>query len=337
MTLDTPTAPWNVGSEMTLYAGRHASAQAGHCIMEAVSVVAHEPFCDTPDCVDPVLAAFARTWNDTLDDERRQQLRQYIPLLIGSKVDHLSSELRARKTFDWVARVALPLWLDAVPELQGHGAALRRLRPVFDSAIDGAARDCLGSCNKAACELWSEVDREQSRDSLVAERAAAWSAAWEAIRTSAWGASWAAATTVAWDPAVIAARQAAQLTLETARKAFMRPSRYRREQGVAVALEAEQLINWAIDRDQARAGAWSAIWSTARVIALRAVYRSPLKGFDVSQVVTRRALEPITEAVNDSAHQLLQMLFQTTSEGLDAQTACAAGAVDVAHGDEEVV
>ena len=249
----------------------------------------------------------------------------------------MSSTLRARKTFDWVARVALPLWLDAVPELQGHGVALRRLRPVIDSASDDAARDCLGSCNKAACELWSEVDREQGRDSLVAERAAAWSAAWEAIRTSAWGASWAAATTVAWDPAVIAAREAANLTLETARKAFERPSRYRRQQGVTVALEAEQLINRAIERNQARASAWSAIWSTARVIALRAVYRAPLKGFDIAQVVTRRALEPITESVNDSAHQLLQMLFQTTSEGLDVETGSAAEAVAVAHCDEESV
>ena len=43
--------------------GSHSSAEEGHCLLEVVSMFAGERFSDNPACVDPVLAAFGRSWN----------------------------------------------------------------------------------------------------------------------------------------------------------------------------------------------------------------------------------------------------------------------------------
>src|SRR3954454_12010974 len=54
--------------------GRHASPAAGVCAMELASMLAQEPFSDRPPSVSPTIGAFLRTYNDGLDDERRQDL-----------------------------------------------------------------------------------------------------------------------------------------------------------------------------------------------------------------------------------------------------------------------
>lgn len=70
---------------ITLQSGNHSSPDSGHCLLEVVSMFAGESFGDHPACVDPVLAAFGRSWNDGLrNDAERNQLKQYIPLLPGT-------------------------------------------------------------------------------------------------------------------------------------------------------------------------------------------------------------------------------------------------------------
>ena len=54
--------------------GRHPSPSFGACVMELASMLADEPFTDRPDNASPVIAAFLRTYNDGIDDERRQDL-----------------------------------------------------------------------------------------------------------------------------------------------------------------------------------------------------------------------------------------------------------------------
>src|ERR1044072_7923842 len=54
--------------------GKHRDPDHGACVMELSSMLAGEPFSDRPRCVDPVIAAFLRTYNDGLDDRRRQDL-----------------------------------------------------------------------------------------------------------------------------------------------------------------------------------------------------------------------------------------------------------------------
>ena len=54
--------------------GKHRDPDHGACVMELASMLAGEPFSDRPRCVDPVIAAFLRTYNDGIDDRRRQDL-----------------------------------------------------------------------------------------------------------------------------------------------------------------------------------------------------------------------------------------------------------------------
>src|SRR3954454_16927018 len=54
--------------------GRHVSRHAGVCVMELASMLAHEPFSDRARSISPTIGAFLRTYNDGVDDERRQDL-----------------------------------------------------------------------------------------------------------------------------------------------------------------------------------------------------------------------------------------------------------------------
>ena len=59
---------------LELGSGSHEPGAPDPCLLELESMFAGEPFSDSPACVDPVLAAFGRVWNDALPDADRQQL-----------------------------------------------------------------------------------------------------------------------------------------------------------------------------------------------------------------------------------------------------------------------
>jgi hypothetical protein len=65
--------------------GRHKSAANGMGTMEAVAWLAGERHSDRPDCTCPVIAAYVRRISDLASDEQRQQLRTFLPRLIGSR------------------------------------------------------------------------------------------------------------------------------------------------------------------------------------------------------------------------------------------------------------
>lgn len=49
--------------------GAHSSRKDGMCFMEAVAWIAKEKHSDHPACVCPVFGAFAREWNDWLEEK----------------------------------------------------------------------------------------------------------------------------------------------------------------------------------------------------------------------------------------------------------------------------
>jgi hypothetical protein len=53
--------------------------------MELASMLAGETFTDRPRSVCPVVAAFLRVYNDTIDDRRRQDLRRFASLAVGTR------------------------------------------------------------------------------------------------------------------------------------------------------------------------------------------------------------------------------------------------------------
>ena len=76
---------------MRLAKGRHRSPDEGACVMELASMLAGERFTDKPRCVDPVLAAFLRAFNDRLDHFDRQRLLPYASRAVGTRAPAATS------------------------------------------------------------------------------------------------------------------------------------------------------------------------------------------------------------------------------------------------------
>ena len=118
-----------------LRAGRHASPHAGACVMELASMLADEPFSDRPRTTSPVLGALLRTYNDGLDDERRQDLYPLAALIVGTAVRRRGVEdERAVRCLAFTRAIggALPAGRAAMgmatPEAAGTWTALAALR-----------------------------------------------------------------------------------------------------------------------------------------------------------------------------------------------------------------
>jgi hypothetical protein len=89
--------------------GKHAGPDHGACVMELASMLAGETFTDHPKSVCPVIGSFLRTYNDLVDDDRRQALYPCASKVVGSKgsrkliearaehLEHLLADLRVRR------------------------------------------------------------------------------------------------------------------------------------------------------------------------------------------------------------------------------------------------
>jgi hypothetical protein len=83
--------------------GRHSSPEEGVCVMELASMLAHEPFSDHPRSVCPVIAAFLCTYNDRLDDVRRQDLYAYAATVVGTRATRAVERTRAKMCREWIS------------------------------------------------------------------------------------------------------------------------------------------------------------------------------------------------------------------------------------------
>ena len=97
-------------------------------------MLADEPFSDRPDNASPVIAAFLRTYNDGLDDERRQDLFTLASLIVGTTRGRAVERERASHCLEFArslgygppaGRAAIGI---ATPEASGSWAALAALR-----------------------------------------------------------------------------------------------------------------------------------------------------------------------------------------------------------------
>jgi hypothetical protein len=110
--------------------GKHRDPDHGACVMELASMLAGEPFSDRPRCVDPVIAGFLRTYNDGIDDRRRQDLYPVASEVVGTRgVASVQAE-RARLCLRWAQeRYGL------------HRRGARRLLPLRPLLPDGRLGD----------------------------------------------------------------------------------------------------------------------------------------------------------------------------------------------------
>jgi hypothetical protein len=113
--------------------GTHQSPDEGACVMELASMLADEPFSDHPNSVCPVIGSFLRDYNDSVSDERRQDLYRYAAIVVGTRastevqqarVEHLaawSSEMRHRRYATFLPPSTIDaLACDALRSLGGH-------------------------------------------------------------------------------------------------------------------------------------------------------------------------------------------------------------------------
>jgi hypothetical protein len=166
-----------------LAAGPHRRPGGARCAMEWVAHLAGEVHTDTPTTVSPVLAAFARSRNDALDDARRQRLRPYLGRMIGTAADGLD-EQRVWLCADWLVRTCVPALLDHAG-LSDHALSLWRLDPLADEFSARRAETRVRAAAHAAGLARRAHRPPAGHDGArYASRALARAAGWEAARAA---------------------------------------------------------------------------------------------------------------------------------------------------------
>jgi hypothetical protein len=87
--------------------GKHTSPEEGACVMELASMLAGEHFSDHPACACPVIGSFLRAYNDSIDDEHRQDLYTYASRIVGTRSGAQVQRARAERLFEWAFEMRL--------------------------------------------------------------------------------------------------------------------------------------------------------------------------------------------------------------------------------------
>ena len=170
--------PQRLAEVVTLAEGNHSPDEGGMCAMEAVAYVTGEPWSDHPECVCPVLAAFARSWNDGLpDDARNALLLPLIPRFVGTRGSAALAERRALMSADWLVRVHTPAWL-RLAKLDKQADALASLPEITSMAQVPSIRPAIDAARDDAAAAWAAAR------AAGAAGAAAWAAAGDAARAA---------------------------------------------------------------------------------------------------------------------------------------------------------
>jgi hypothetical protein len=92
--------------------------------MELASMLAHEPFSDRANSISSTIGAFLRTYNDGLDDVRRQDLYPVAAAIVGTAASRAVERERVNRCLAFARR---------------HGARLAGRRAALGLAAPGAA------------------------------------------------------------------------------------------------------------------------------------------------------------------------------------------------------
>lgn len=112
---------------VTLSKGKHATPEDGACVMELASMLAGEPFTDHPASACPVIASFLRAYNDSIDDDRRQDLYAYAATVVGSRASIGVQRARVERLAEWAFDMQRRHWTSRyVPMARLRMSSLRR-------------------------------------------------------------------------------------------------------------------------------------------------------------------------------------------------------------------
>jgi hypothetical protein len=90
--------------------GKHASPEDGACVMELASMLAGEPFSDHPASACPVIGSFLRAYNDSIDDDRRQDLYALAARVVGTRTSISIQRARGERLTEWALDVQRRHW-----------------------------------------------------------------------------------------------------------------------------------------------------------------------------------------------------------------------------------
>lgn len=139
--------------------GRHVSPEQGACVVEVASLLAGERFSDNPRSVCPVIACFMRTLNDSIPEDRLQELYPYAATIVGTRGDRGLRRERARLCASWcramgetsaVAGRLLGRWGGQRAAMICARGALRCGGPSLALALAEALIDCASPAERAA-------------------------------------------------------------------------------------------------------------------------------------------------------------------------------------------
>lgn len=172
--MTTATAKALTGAELDSFIERLTLLHGSHrpdgemCVMEAAAYIAGEPWSDHPACVSPVIGAFLRSWNDSMDYDDRQMLKPYVARVVGTRGSDIAEMTRSYLALDWLCRVCTPRWLRA-------------------AGLDGDANACaaLGEVVNARSVQRASATLNMARKNAEAAEAALWAAARAAARAAA--------------------------------------------------------------------------------------------------------------------------------------------------------
>jgi hypothetical protein len=154
--------------------GKHAGPEDGACVMELASMLAGEPFTDHPASVCPVIGSFLRSYNDAIDEPRRQSLYEYASRVVGSRAGQRVLEARAERLAAWAEEMqrTRATWF-----LRSPLRALTRLRKPPVDAVGSYAVHAIpkhtNETHAAALALVDELLAIGVRDERVSARALA--------------------------------------------------------------------------------------------------------------------------------------------------------------------
>ena len=84
-------------------------------MLELASMLAGEPFSDHPTSVCPVIGSFLRAYNDSVDDDRRQDLYPYASSVVGSRSSDGVERARAERLAAWAREQQRRRWTHFLP------------------------------------------------------------------------------------------------------------------------------------------------------------------------------------------------------------------------------
>lgn len=135
------------------------------CMMEVAAWMADEAWSDDPANVSPVIAQLCKMLNDSLPDDTRQDLKDFLvaaPAGVIDTVDAGKETTRKLLCTNWLVRTYLPLWFDAAG-MSDEADELAALPAIAAGTLDAdetiAVIAAAGMAARAVAEYaWADLD-----------------------------------------------------------------------------------------------------------------------------------------------------------------------------------